>query len=300
MPDKLLPMARLFVLSGNLIGTTFDLFETSTVGRGDDADIVIAEASISRSHARLVPRPDPGKWKVVDLKSSNGVFVGGKRVTNGIISDGDTFRLGEIELRLRDDAGGQASADATTKASGDGFEDYFGEDDEDHDGEEIFPGVVEGSDPEMGDEFELEFGDDLDDAITTQTKASRASDAPAAPRTLPPTNPGADSGSAGAPGSRAGARATAQRSQRRQDALKGASVQASAAVAANPAGAGRQALQYSAAKHSASGADLAQMSGAKRALIILLGVAFMAGLAYAAFSLTRTARDNSAAISDPE
>ncbi|QDV08925.1 ABC transporter ATP-binding/permease protein [Planctomycetes bacterium Poly30] len=292
-------MARLFVLSGSLIGSTYDFFETSTVGRGDGADIVIAEASISRSHARLVPRPVPGQWKVVDLKSSNGVFVGGKRVSSGIVGDGDTFRLGEIELRLRDETAGDSAGEQEAD-----FEDFFEEDGEDHDGEEIFPGVVESDEhgaPAEDDGFELEFGDDLDDAIASQAEAARKSSSPPPARTLPPTRDDAKGqAGAGQAGSREGARATAQRAQRRQEALKGSSAAARASMAgtANPSGGSRPVLQYSAAKHAASGDDLAQMSSGKRALILLLGVALMAGIAYGAFTLTRTARDQAATLSE--
>ena len=278
-------MARLFVLSGNSIGATFDFNETSTVGRGDDADILIAEASISRSHARLVPRPDPGLWKVVDLNSSNGVFVGGKRVKSGIVGDGDTFRLGEVELRLRDDASAEEEV-----------EDFVDDDEPIADVAEASDDL--GFDDDAGDDsdggFELEFGEDLDDAIQATAKEPAAR--PAA-RTLPPT---AKPNEAPAAGGRAGARATEQRSQRRQEALKGGSVAARAAVGGqgNPSGGGKPVLQYASANHRSSGADLAQMSGGKRALLILLGVALMGGLAFGAFHLTRTARSQSAALAD--
>lgn len=290
-------MARLFVLSGNFIGSTFDFLETSTVGRGDGADIVIAEASISRKHARLVPREEAGKWKVLDLDSSNGVFVGGKRVKSGVVGDGDTFRLGEVELRLRDDGAPDEPEEGFVEVAA---EDAFPGD--------VFPGDVFPEDaseeeaPAVDDDggFELEFGDDLDEAIASQPKGSGdgATHRPPA-RTLPPTSP-VDSAPKPEPGSRAGARATAQRAQRRQEALKDGSVAARAAVGAaagsTSATGGRAVLQYSAANHSSSGQDLSQLSAGKRALIILLGVALMGGIAYGAFTLTRTARNQSDVI----
>lgn len=289
-------MARLFVLSGNSIGATFDFLETSTVGRGDDADILIAEASISRKHARLVPRADPGKWKIVDLDSSNGVFVGGKRVKSGVIGDGDTFRLGEVELRLRDE--GEAPSEDELEA----FEDdepiadvddgLVFEDDEDS----AIDGPNDGANDDDGG-FELEFGEDLDEAIQAAPKEV-APTARKAARTLPPEGKGKQAPPAA--GARAGARATEQRSQRRQDALKGGSVAARAAVGgqANPAGGGRQVLQYASASHRSSGTDISQLSSMQRALIILLGVLLMGGLAYGAFTLTRTARSQSAVLAE--
>ncbi len=283
-PAKLASMARLFVLSGNSLGATFDFDETSVVGRGDDADIVIAEASVSRKHARLVPRSDPGLWKVVDLDSSNGVFVGGKRVKSGIVGDGDTFRLGEVELRLRDESGADAAPE-------------FEEDDEPiADVAEPEDDLAFEEDEDDEGEFELEFGEELDEAIQATAKEPAPTARPAA-RTLPPSGKGE---SAPPAATRAGARATEQRSQRRQDALKGGSVAARAAVGgqANPSGGGRPVLQYASANHRSSGTDLSQVSGGKRALLILLGVALMGGLAYGAFTLTRTARSHSAALAE--
>ena len=96
-------MARLFVLSGASIGATHEIDGTSVVGRGADADVVIPEPSVSRKHARLVPEMEAGVWKVVDLGSSNGVHVGGRRVKEARIRDGETFVLGEVEVRLRDE-----------------------------------------------------------------------------------------------------------------------------------------------------------------------------------------------------
>lgn len=273
-------MARLFVLSGNSLGSTFDFSETSIVGRGDGADIVIAEASISRKHARLVPRPDPGLWKVVDLDSSNGVFVGGKRVKSGIVGDGDTFRLGEVELRLRDDSGGEAAPEVV-------------EDDEpiadvaEAEDELAF----EGADDDEDDEFELEFGEDLDEAIQSTIKEPATGFAPA------PIRPEVEKAAPSA-GNRAGARATEQRNQRRQQALKGAATGALAKPAGDSLGGGRQVLQYASSQHRSSGTDLSQMSSAQRALLILLGFALMGGIAYGAFTLTRTARSQSAVLAE--
>ncbi|MEM8710810.1 MAG: FHA domain-containing protein [Planctomycetota bacterium] len=280
-------MARLFVLSGNFIGSTFDFEETSTVGRGDDADIVIAEASISRKHARMVPRAEPGHWKVVDLDSSNGVFVGGKRVRSGIVADGDTFRLGEVELRLRDAAAEEDEDGASIE-----LDDFVDDDSFDDEGDDD------------GDGFELEFGDDLDEKIATS--APPVERTPTAPREAPRRQAaplrsaegaatGSGSGAASKPAARAGARATADRAQRRQEALRGAGAPASNP---NPSGGSKPVLQYSAANQRSSGVDLSQLSGGMRALVLLLALALMGGIAYGAFTLTRTARDQSAALSD--
>lgn len=74
---------------------------THTIGRSaTHADIVVAGRGLSRAHATVQLRPD-NKLEVVDLESTNGVFVNGNRVTTGLIADGDTLSLGpEVQLRL--------------------------------------------------------------------------------------------------------------------------------------------------------------------------------------------------------
>ena len=54
-----------------------------TVGRMPGNDIVIAAGNISKRHARIVFRD--GKAIVVDLKTTNGTFVNGKRVLSPMI-----------------------------------------------------------------------------------------------------------------------------------------------------------------------------------------------------------------------
>lgn len=97
-------MARLFILSGDHIGQTHDLTGSCNLGRGKDADVVIRGKSVSRLHARLEEGPG-GRWVLSDLGSSNGTRVEGQRL-NGpcTLMDGETFRLGDVELRLRLDA----------------------------------------------------------------------------------------------------------------------------------------------------------------------------------------------------
>ncbi|MEM9801415.1 MAG: FHA domain-containing protein, partial [Planctomycetota bacterium] len=106
-------MARLFVLSGTSVGATFDIDGTVVLGRGDDADVVVREPSVSRRHARLVPQPEAGVWKVVDLDSANGVHSDGRRVRDALVRDGETFVIGNVEIRLRDQVESEPGAVAT-------------------------------------------------------------------------------------------------------------------------------------------------------------------------------------------
>jgi ABC transport system ATP-binding/permease protein len=67
------------------------------LGRGEHNDVVIAEESVSDSHAKLQRRD--GTWYVIDLGSTNGTYVGGKRIEGeerlGSTAD---LRLGGVKL----------------------------------------------------------------------------------------------------------------------------------------------------------------------------------------------------------
>jgi len=69
-----------------------------TVGRAPRADFILDAALVSRLHCRLTAT-DRG-LDVVDLKSTNGTFVNGKRISKGSLAAGDRLRVGRVELRL--------------------------------------------------------------------------------------------------------------------------------------------------------------------------------------------------------
>ncbi len=69
-----------------------------TVGRAPRADFIVNRALVSRLHCRLTAGDD--KLEVEDLKSTNGTFVNGKRVTRAQLTSGDRLKLGRIELTV--------------------------------------------------------------------------------------------------------------------------------------------------------------------------------------------------------
>ncbi len=69
-----------------------------TVGRAPRADFVVDAALVSRLHCRLSAAADD--VEVVDLKSTNGTFVNGKRVKKARLADGDTLRVGRMTLTV--------------------------------------------------------------------------------------------------------------------------------------------------------------------------------------------------------
>ena len=64
------------------------------VGRGDSADVIIDDDSLSRSHFLLVRE---GKdLFLIDLHSSNGTFVNEKKVSAHRLQSGDVVRAGAL------------------------------------------------------------------------------------------------------------------------------------------------------------------------------------------------------------
>lgn len=70
------------------------------VGRGEDADVWINAAGVSRHHARVTLAA--GGVTVEDLGSKNGTYVRGRRVSSpSTIADGDQIRVGSVVITLR-------------------------------------------------------------------------------------------------------------------------------------------------------------------------------------------------------
>jgi pSer/pThr/pTyr-binding forkhead associated (FHA) protein len=68
------------------------------LGRSRDCDIQLADPNVSRRHAEL--RQEGATFWIVDLESTNGVEVNGKRVKRAKLDDGDTFTVGSTDVRF--------------------------------------------------------------------------------------------------------------------------------------------------------------------------------------------------------
>jgi hypothetical protein len=68
----------------------------STIGRSKECDVQIPDPNISRRHAELTQ--EGATYWVVDLDSTNGIEVDGKRTKRAKLSDGDTFKMGSTEI----------------------------------------------------------------------------------------------------------------------------------------------------------------------------------------------------------
>lgn len=66
------------------------------VGRGRSADLVIAEATISRAHAAI--GYDADGFYVQDLGSTNGTMVNGAKSERQLLKQGDEIQMGRLVL----------------------------------------------------------------------------------------------------------------------------------------------------------------------------------------------------------
>ena len=88
-------------LQGLAAGSTFSLTDGDvTVGRDGDNEIVLAENTVSRRHARLL-RDSRGQFTLTDLGSANGVYINGTRVERAILSAGDEIKIGDNYFRFQ-------------------------------------------------------------------------------------------------------------------------------------------------------------------------------------------------------
>jgi pSer/pThr/pTyr-binding forkhead associated (FHA) protein len=92
---------RLFVTAGPLTGTTLGLTDQQiTIGRADDATLVLTDDYASTRHARLFPQD--GQWLVEDLGSTNGTYLDRQKVTEPTpVPIGVPIRIGKTVLELR-------------------------------------------------------------------------------------------------------------------------------------------------------------------------------------------------------
>lgn len=80
-------------------GTTFKLTQSvTTIGRGETADIQIADSGASRNHCQIVL----GAPSILrDLGSTNGTTVDGSRVVEGELIDGSIIKIGGTTLTFK-------------------------------------------------------------------------------------------------------------------------------------------------------------------------------------------------------
>ena len=91
----------LVVTEGGLAGVSIDLTDQQiTMGRANDATLVLNDDYASTYHARIFPQD--GQWLVEDLGSTNGTYLDRQKVARPTpVPVGVPIRIGKTALELR-------------------------------------------------------------------------------------------------------------------------------------------------------------------------------------------------------
>ena len=85
------------LVSLTIDGTRHDVKQRRVVlGRSRDCDIQVNDSNVSRRHAEL--RQEGNSYWIVDLGSTNGMEVNGRRVKRAKLNDGDKITLGSTDV----------------------------------------------------------------------------------------------------------------------------------------------------------------------------------------------------------
>src|SRR5262249_27462482 len=78
-------------------GRRHELARPRTVlGRSKECDVQVPDPNVSRRHAEV--RHEGATFTLVDLDSTNGIEVGGRRLRRLALEDGTRFTLGSTEI----------------------------------------------------------------------------------------------------------------------------------------------------------------------------------------------------------
>ncbi|MFN0252848.1 MAG: ATPase, T2SS/T4P/T4SS family [Kofleriaceae bacterium] len=91
-----------------------------TIGRVQGNDIVLPKGNVSKRHARIVLKD--GKFIIVDLKSTNGTYVNGRKITSPlVVKDSDKIYIGDFIVGVDEAASGvegDGPSESTTSPPG--------------------------------------------------------------------------------------------------------------------------------------------------------------------------------------
>jgi signal transduction histidine kinase len=90
---------------------------SATIGRDPSNTVAIADPSISRKHATICRTPD-GRFLLVDLGSTSGTFIAGRRISEALLNDGDEIRIGAARLCFENPATGGSVGEDVRLSSG--------------------------------------------------------------------------------------------------------------------------------------------------------------------------------------
>ncbi|MBO7254559.1 MAG: FHA domain-containing protein, partial [Clostridia bacterium] len=62
-----------------------------TFGRSEENDIILSSKLVSRKHGKFIF--EDGKWKIIDLGSTNGILHNGSEVKDAFLKNNDIVRI---------------------------------------------------------------------------------------------------------------------------------------------------------------------------------------------------------------
>jgi MoxR-like ATPase len=106
-------MAKIYFTEGSLDATELDLPEEDLViGRGPECNLILEDAGISTTHAKL--SLEDGAWILTDLDSSNGTHVNDEEISTTVLKHGDEVFVGATAFLFSED---NSSREAVVKAA---------------------------------------------------------------------------------------------------------------------------------------------------------------------------------------
>jgi adenylate cyclase len=93
-------MAKIVVVSTNP-PQEYELTALNTIGRHPDNSIQVLDRIVSKEHAQIFLSPD-NKYVLRDLGSLNGTYLGGERIMEHVLEDGDEVTMGSTRLLFQE------------------------------------------------------------------------------------------------------------------------------------------------------------------------------------------------------
>src|ERR1041385_8919633 len=97
----------------------YQLRERTSIGRDRRCDICVDDPMVSSSHAEIV-RDVTGRYRLRDLGSRRGTFVGSRQVDEIELHDGDELLIGPTRMRFHTRLGGSGAGRAVPPPGGGG------------------------------------------------------------------------------------------------------------------------------------------------------------------------------------
>jgi transcriptional regulator with GAF, ATPase, and Fis domain len=103
-----LTMPSLIIFREGRLVRTLPLEQPSVnIGRGEDNDVQLDHASVSRHHVRVFEAQ--GRWNVIDEGAANGIKVNDRPLTKATLNHGDLIHVGIFQVHFQDEGKAQRS-----------------------------------------------------------------------------------------------------------------------------------------------------------------------------------------------